>query len=649
MNKIAIQFLIFFGSFSAVVGASSIHFQNNFYFENNKKALNKFEMNKLINDLDILDLEGSYKIEIVGYASVRGTKKNNLIISKERVEFIKNSLILYGIDSNKILCNFYGDALSKYVGSDEIEKLDRKVHLKYTQIEFKNIDKLLNAYSTQLDSTYKIDNQNLKIVSKRNVEMEFKENSFLDSNGMVVGGPIYLKVKDVLNPYDAILSNVSTLSDDKLLESGGMVYIEAYDRFGNKLFLDSSKKARLKLPTRKEEKDMYLFYGQKDSTGYVNWKTDKNQHFSKIKAPIICIDKNMIFYPKWDKSLVKKIPKFQNSVLMPEKPSVLSTPRFPYLRPNEHVKSNLFWVERIVHPKKSRREFLKQIEKNEATNELKIEKFEKRVDRYEANMNIQDSLWNNYYNHLEQFHNYLKNELIMLEVHLNSIREKEYVIQQQKKLSYLLHDSLRADIQVANYFIHPMNYKALNRRQLYKYYFGIKYYKKHEDLLNNLYAEIAPNYNNNLMAKYKMDSLKKMLSKEVFKEKVRLNYNISENGLIAQISNFGWINCDRFYEIPKDQLATINIVNEEKANIYIVFQSFSGVIKIGDNKKLMASLNTIPKNAKFKVIGLKLENGKSKIAVEEVAFMKGDRELQLNYKDMSISKVADYLSQLGSF
>ena len=76
-------------------------------------------------------------------------------------------------------------------------------------------------------------NRDTTITCKEKTKLVIKANSFLDSNNITVKGPIDLKVTEYYKLSDIVLANLSTQSDGQLLETGGMLYIQAFK--GNEL------------------------------------------------------------------------------------------------------------------------------------------------------------------------------------------------------------------------------------------------------------------------------------------------------------------------------------------------------------------------------------------------------------------------------
>ena len=114
--------------------------------------------------------------------------------------------------------------------------------------------------------------------AQKDVELKFEEgtiisipaNTFIDSKTQKkITGTIEFKVTEYYKLSDILLADLSTKSDDKLLETGGMLYIEARKN-GSKLKMKPQKE--IKITFNNSGKDnMQLFKGVKADDNSVNW------------------------------------------------------------------------------------------------------------------------------------------------------------------------------------------------------------------------------------------------------------------------------------------------------------------------------------------------------------------------------------------
>ncbi|NIK90776.1 hypothetical protein GZ212_01325 [Mangrovimonas sp. CR14] len=98
-------------------------------------------------------------------------------------------------------------------------------------------------------------------------QIKIKANSFKNSKGLKVQGVVDFRVTEYYKISDMLLANLSTTSEGEILETGGMLFVEAL-REGENLELDQS--IEISFPCKKKKKDMELFTGEWADSG-VNW------------------------------------------------------------------------------------------------------------------------------------------------------------------------------------------------------------------------------------------------------------------------------------------------------------------------------------------------------------------------------------------
>lgn len=109
------------------------------------------------------------------------------------------------------------------------------------------------------------------IVCKNGTVISLPAACFIDADGKVVTENISLEVVEAQTYGDMLRYNLQTLSDGRLLETGGMLYIDAKDN-GKPLAIQQDAALYVELPTTARKAGMKLFSGAYDSTGNVNWK-----------------------------------------------------------------------------------------------------------------------------------------------------------------------------------------------------------------------------------------------------------------------------------------------------------------------------------------------------------------------------------------
>lgn len=87
-----------------------------------------------------------------------------------------------------------------------------------------------------------------------------------------VNGNVLVIAQEYLGIEDILRANLSTMSPEGMLETGGMLYVEAMYE-GKRCVLRKDKKLQILIPTqgRKKDKNMQLFLGGRDENGQMLW------------------------------------------------------------------------------------------------------------------------------------------------------------------------------------------------------------------------------------------------------------------------------------------------------------------------------------------------------------------------------------------
>ncbi len=164
--------------------------------------------------------------------------------------------------------------------------------------------KLLHDFFVKNDKNpqfFFINNQkDTTIVCAEKTKITIKANSFVSlKTGNEVTGKIKIAVKEYYSISDIILGGLSTTSNGKLLETGGMLYITATSN-NEKCDLKKGKNIEIAFPKKGNKDGMQLFNGnwQKEQ---INWTVDKNsfdlaQIFTNVDERPVYIGGNDALY-----------------------------------------------------------------------------------------------------------------------------------------------------------------------------------------------------------------------------------------------------------------------------------------------------------------------------------------------------------------
>ncbi|MGE5944388.1 MAG: energy transducer TonB [Flavobacteriales bacterium] len=171
----------------------------------------------------------------------------------------------------------------KVILKDTLSSIE-KVKIEETIVSSKK-EKLNLESLKKAPQTFVVDSKkDTTIVCKEGTKLVIKANSFVDANNRKFDGKINFAVTEYYKLSDMLLANLSTTSNDKQLETGGMLFIEAKKNNEN-LNLAENSSIDIMFPTQNKKENMQLFSG-KWKDGIMNWDLQPNQ--VKIsKEPIV--------------------------------------------------------------------------------------------------------------------------------------------------------------------------------------------------------------------------------------------------------------------------------------------------------------------------------------------------------------------------
>ncbi|MES2544674.1 MAG: energy transducer TonB [Bacteroidota bacterium] len=123
---------------------------------------------------------------------------------------------------------------------------------------------------------YTSNNKDTTIICAEKTKITIHENSFVSSKtGKEITGKVQISVKEYYKMSDILLAKLSTTSNGKLLESGGMINITASSN-NEECKLKEGKTIEIEFPTKKEKEGMQVFSGIRKKDGEINWILDED-------------------------------------------------------------------------------------------------------------------------------------------------------------------------------------------------------------------------------------------------------------------------------------------------------------------------------------------------------------------------------------
>lgn len=237
------------------------------YFDQNEYYLRPASTKSLDSICSILN-DNTYLISIIGHSDSDGNDNYNLMLSEKRTKTVMAYLLSKSIRKDRLKTEFYGEKkpiAGNY--SDKDKQQNRRVEI---VIEHGNSDSEL-PFVKQTQIFLISADKDTTLTCAEGTIIKIKANSFVsEKTGKAISGIVKISVKEFYKISDILLSNLSTTSNGQLLETGGMVNINATAN-EDELKLSKGQSLEINFPTKQMQKDMQLFSGEWDSEGHINW------------------------------------------------------------------------------------------------------------------------------------------------------------------------------------------------------------------------------------------------------------------------------------------------------------------------------------------------------------------------------------------
>jgi TonB family protein len=141
---------------------------------------------------------------------------------------------------------------------------------------------------------FKVDaNKGKTIEGEQGTLVIIPPKAFVDEQGININGTVDFELVEALTLEDMILYNLTTTSNGKQLETGGMFYMNATQN-GKVIKVNQNAPIYTETPTEEIKKGMLAFDSEIDSSGNINWITPK-----PLKKYLTKIDLNLLdFLPE---------------------------------------------------------------------------------------------------------------------------------------------------------------------------------------------------------------------------------------------------------------------------------------------------------------------------------------------------------------
>jgi len=625
-----------------------------------------------------------YQVNIEAFTDDRGTEQHNLRLAADRAASVKNYLASKGLIADKTSVQNWGER--KAAGPTEIgRQKSRRVDVAVNAFFFNDFDALRDRLSANTEQVLKIQSGlEQRVTASKGTLVIIPANAFIFEDGTTPSGEVDLLVQEAYDPSDFVLHNLTTMSDGRILQTGGMVSITAQSS-GRDLRLAEGAALTVSIPNGGNfDPSMELFYAQPVANGTVDWKP-AGQKFRKTLRPSrveLSIDPELgkriaaikvAEYPK------PSLPVFTGQ--MPPEPKMSTAPYKPRppKKPAWNNAQRMFGGGSGEMTRMSRKELKKAkkyVDQQMDNYERDSAKYVQLAERYQRNVEGHEKAKVRYAQELRTWEKELQVRLQAILLYQREMRLHLYSKSLAKTLKmkaktiqdYETYSSLywavdnAADEQtqlmlMGAGFSDDAKKSIKETGNLYESIIGTKVmdtYKDFKHARSLAYNSIASDTSNRVLSrmlsatgiKAISDSLQTEIKERTLltsKSPEQLDYALK--GYVATVSKLGWINCDRFYNDPAEKMEVL-IQEAEDATLYAICKDINAMLPFHRNSEGTYAANGLPKGKKITIIAIKIKDGMPQFAQQDMKV--GDATLSnMAYKSLPLRELKEELRKLN--
>ncbi len=602
--------LLFLCSY-ATVFSQSLPVHSFIHFDVDQHALDDQAMADLNTLITELESHSDFQLQIIGHTDQDGSDVYNERLAEARATEVHEYLVSMGLPETNISMDSQGEKkLLVNENSSLAKQKNRRVELQYRTWNYESVEDFTAAIG-QEDPVQKFtcDEKAYFFDLKNGSSIYIPKDAFVHMDGSAVTGPVDLEIIEAFNYSDIVANNLSTETKDELLETGGMMNIQATSG-GKELRLDKS--LELIYPVQKEEEGMEVFYGVEEEDGLVSWEAaGVPVRTTQVKNDPLMVDLSLIVNYEFGKIEEPKI-QFDK---MPVRPRAKDMP-YP---PSKQIYSESKYQELYAN-------------------------YEKNLQAYYDNKPLEQRA-------LDAWYREVTKRVERIDEYKKEMTEYNYAIKlisTVKRLERMGQRRAPAELLKSLFSFMSQPYRIrLDHKQAYRKAFGnytrqIIEEKKLEVLQDEHLVYTRNNYYPDLRAL--IFDAQKRADMERYAKTGRIS-NDGFSSYVVGISELGWINCDRFRQSTVRSTVTVLSGSEyQNTRYYMIFKDIRSILT-GRRGVGQGQFKNVPVGEAVKLVALKLIDQKPHMAAMDHITGKNDI-VKLDFNPVTLEQVKEELNSL---
>lgn len=555
-------------------------------------ALNA-EAEQILTDL-ALRLGGNnatHTLQIQAHTDSEGNTAYNQDLAEKRARSVRDFLAAQNIAAEEVTTTAYGETNPTFDNAlAEGRRGNRRVDIFLTSTAAHDFAEMRKQLLQDLEQSFTVNpHKSTQIFGKKGTKVFLPPHAFVFADGKISTGEIEVKLTECLDFADMLLADLTTTSGDKILQTGGMLRIQAFSA-GEELTVAPDKNLDVAVPTPAFDRDMQLFYGEEhpENDRLEDWQLAANE--ISAESPLIFGERNFRPAPFLGRRRAVRpepLRYFPDSTFMPRPPVKPAARRFrPIPFPDTAA----------VHVK-AKKGFFTSKNKIAAERKAKVEKI---MTRYEKRLARR------------------------------AYNEKAYAESLEK---------YAADLK--EYPAKLQEWKAEEDAAAAKYY-ASENFKKMTEARENFYIKDSIRYTRE-REEHRLQQKKSAMDFErEYEEKGEISAT-AMNYYFFQINRAGWINCDKFSNQPRELLAVQETVRSQNSAVYALLPQMNSIIRLHRTPRGRLIGQQLPKGEKVVIFGWQVRAGQPMLAKTE-SIVGVHKTAILQYRKASLAELKEVLA-----
>ena len=590
--------------------------QDTIYFKLRQSNLNELHKKQLKKSIQEHDAGNIKEVTVLGYSDTVGSFSFNEKLSRKRAKNTAKFLISKGVSKDLIKTKWLGET-NKFDANNVEQNRCVEIVFKSSSASYKPIPEFYEKSQVNIQIFKIHSDRDTIIIGKQGTVINIPGGSFSSKNGKISNSTIDFQLKEVFLKSDMVLENLTTVSNDKILETQGMVYTNAlFD--GDTLRLQ--KDIAIMTPTDTIRNDAQIFDGARDlHSDVMNWSISNNTVLRNFT--INDITKCPIYFPgcggdgAFNDSFKRCDSLFREDY--DKRLNCRKRALFDFMCGGvypEYCKFFFCKIKKFFNGIKRKKENDKAVSKASKKLDEKLNELAKKVEENDGIIGPDD-----------------------LEILAKALKDKaesgEPLTEKEKNVLALTEAIQKEDDLIRNGLVSLEQFASCNELEDLMNKYGVKSIKELMLIINRpLLDEFGVTTMEALM-----DTLPK-----VNLEKIEVAYKGEKIGYedykfyVFNSSNLGWKNVDIFADISEEDMISLKVSEapSEQVDVKLVFVDREFVLpgKIVDDKHFYFS--GIPKNESAWLVGVKYIDGKPLLALKNITTV--EKVFDLEFKSMSL-------------